>query len=208
MGDGVAPGFSRVFEAYHGKVLAYATKLIGGAEAEDVTQEVFLKVDRSLGGLADPARLSSWIYTITLNAVRDAARKRASGVDRRTRAAAAPSGGEDADPIARLPDTASRSPEETAIRNEMVACYLDYVQQLPPSGYEVYVLSEFDHLANDAIARRLGLSLATVKIRLHRARARLYEELRRNCRCYYNERGELMAEPKAGSDDPAGENQA
>ena len=46
------------------------------------------------------------------------------------------------------------------------------------------------------IARRLGLSLATVKIRLHRARARLYDELRRNCRCYVNERGELMGEPR------------
>jgi hypothetical protein len=34
-----------------------------------------------------------------------------------------------------------------------------------------------------------------VKIRLHRARALLYAELRRNCRCYRNERGELMGEP-------------
>ena len=78
----------------------------------------------------------------------------------------------------------------------MIACYLDYVGRLAPTYYEVYALSEFEHLANDEIARRLGLSLATVKIRLHRARARLYDELRRNCRCYVNERGELMGEPR------------
>lgn len=75
---------------------------------------------------------------------------------------------------------------------------LDYVKQLPPNYYVVYVLSEFEDLSNQDIARRLSLSLATVKIRLHRARAKLHEELRRNCRCYYNERGELMGEPKSG----------
>ena len=78
----------------------------------------------------------------------------------------------------------------------MVACYLDYVKQLPPSYYAVYLLSEFEHLSNEEIARRLSLSLGTVKIRLHRGRAKLYEELRRNCQCYQNGRGELMGEPK------------
>jgi RNA polymerase sigma-70 factor (ECF subfamily) len=70
------------------------------------------------------------------------------------------------------------------------------VKHLPRDHYDVYVLAEFEHLPNAEIARRLDLSLATVKIRLHRARARLHEELRRNCRCYYDERGELMGEPK------------
>jgi RNA polymerase sigma-70 factor (ECF subfamily) len=78
----------------------------------------------------------------------------------------------------------------------MVACYLDYVRQLPKAYYEVYALSEFEALTNQEIAHRLGLSLATVKIRLHRARARLHEELRQNCECYRNARGELMAGPK------------
>ena len=78
----------------------------------------------------------------------------------------------------------------------MVACYLDYVRQPPPSYYAVYSLSEFEHLSNEEIARRLSLSLGTVKIRLHRGRAKLYEELRRNCQCYQNGRGGLMGEPK------------
>jgi RNA polymerase sigma-70 factor (ECF subfamily) len=79
----------------------------------------------------------------------------------------------------------------------MVACYLDYVGRLPSHYQEVYVLSEFEDLTSDEIARRLSLSRGTVKIRLHRARSRLNEELRRNCRCYYNERGDLMGEPKS-----------
>lgn len=190
------PDFASVYETYRGPVLAYAAKLIGRDEAEDVTQEVFVKIQRSLSTLEDPARLSSWVYAITLNTVRDTVRKQASRRER-------PAGGHEAhdadeadDVIARAPDLRSRTPEDVAMREEMVTCYLDFVKQLPPQYLEVYTLSEFEHLPNADIARRLSLSLETVKIRLHRARARLHEALRQNCQCYYNEHGELMGEPK------------
>ena len=57
-------------------------------------------------------------------------------------------------------------------------------------------------MSNQEIADRLSLSVGTVKIRLHRARALLYGELRRNCRCYRNERGELMGEPNRNAGEP------
>ena len=195
--DEALPDLSQIYQAYHGKVIAYATKLLGREGAEDVSQEVFIKIGRSLGTLADPSKLTSWIYAITLNTVRDAARKRSSRPDRLSGAHDSGHGDEEGEaPMSRVPDTVSRTPEEIAIKNEMVACYLDYVKQLPRNHYVVYVLSEFEHLSNEDIARRLSLSLGTVKIRLHRARARLHEELRRHCQCYYNDRGELMGEPK------------
>lgn len=198
MSEEAFPDFSQVYEAYHGKVLSYASKLLGRDAADDVSQEVFVKIDRSLGSLADPSKLASWIYAITLNTVRDAARKRASAPDRASSSAdLAREDGEGEAPIARIADTGLRTPEEDAIRNEMVACYLDYVRRLPPNYYEVYVLSEFEHLSNEDIAHRLSLSLGAVKIRLRRARTKLNDELRHNCRCYYNERGELMGEPKS-----------
>lgn len=188
MSEEQALGFSGIYDAYHGKVVAYAAKLIGRDEAEDVAQEVFFKVSQSLGTLDDRSRLTSWIFAITLNTVRDLARRRAS------RAAASGT------PPAQVEDPSARTPEENAVRNEMIACYLDYVKELPRDHYEVYVLSEFGDLTNPEIARRLSLPLSTVKIRLHRARAELHGELRRDCRCYINERGELMGEPK-----PSGE---
>jgi RNA polymerase sigma-70 factor (ECF subfamily) len=185
------PDFARVYDDYHARVRACAAKLVGRDDADDVAQEVFLKVSRALETLADPARLSSWIYAITLNTVRDTARARA------VRPAPAPADAEAR--FARAADPAARTPEQAASRNEMVACYVDYVKQLPRDYYEVYALAEFECRSNAAIARRLALPLATVKIRLHRARARLHDELRRNCRCYYDEQGELMAEPKRAS---------
>lgn len=179
---------------YRGRVVSYAAKLIGRGEAEDIAQEVFVKVSRSLDTLLDRSRLAPWIFAITLNTVRDAARRSALSASR-AGTPLTPSEGEPADSPAGIPDVGARSPEELAIRKEMVACYLGYLEALPHSYYEVYVLSEFEDLSNPEIARRLSLPVSTVKIRLHRARARLHGELRRNCRCYWNERGELMAEP-------------
>jgi RNA polymerase sigma-70 factor (ECF subfamily) len=199
------PELSEVYEQYHGKVVAYAAKMLGADRAEDIAQEVFVKVGRSLGTLSDDTKLASWIYAITLNTVRDLARK--CGRDA-NRVEPIPGGsGKDEgaeDPVSEAQDTATRNPEQAAIRDEMIACFLDHVRRLPHHYSLVYALSEFEDLPDREIADRLSLSLGTVKIRLHRARALLYDELRRNCRCYQNERGELMGEPTGNSGRPPG----
>lgn len=189
---------SLIYERYHGKVVAYAAKLIGRDDAEDVAHEVFIKVRRALPTLVDPSRLASWVFAIAANTVRDFARARAA---RWSRFSGSPRVDDDgADPLASLPDTAARTAEEIAARNEMVACYLGYVEQLPVNYYDVYVLSEIEGLSDAEIAQKLSISVGAAKIRLHRARARLFGELRSHCTCYRNERGELMGEPaSAGS---------
>jgi RNA polymerase sigma-70 factor (ECF subfamily) len=59
------------------------------------------------------------------------------------------------------------------------------------------MLSEFEGLSDKEISKRLSLPLQTVKMGLHRARTRLYKELRTHCRCYSNKRGEMMADLKS-----------
>jgi len=197
------PALSEIYDKYHRKVVAYAARLLGADHAEDIAQEVFVKVGRSLGTLSDEAKLTSWIYAITLNTVRDHARKRGPSSDRIEKIDLPTEADDRAeDPVTQAQDTASRSPEQAAIRSEMVACYLDYVRRLPRRYYVVYALSELEDLSNQEIADRLSLSVGTVKIRLHRARALLYGELRRDCRCYRNERGELMGEPNRNAGKP------
>ena len=201
MADTAAVDFHGLYDAYHGRVQACVAKLLGPEEADDVTQEVFLKVDRSLGGLHDPAKATSWIFAITLNTVRDVARRRAvrggHGVAGALCASSPGGRGTQAGTaVDDLVDAASRSPEETAIRHEMIACYVDFVNRLPPLYLEAYVLCEIEDVPVGEAARRLRLEPGTVKMRLHRARARLNEELRRHCRPYRNARGELMAERK------------
>jgi len=185
-----------IHDAYYAKVIACATKLVGRADADDFAQEVFIKIDRSLGTLSEPAKLGAWIYAITLNTIRDFARKR-----RLTPNCPADATGDAGVAVSTLDvaDTRSRLPDESIERQEMIACYLDYVSELPPAYYEVYVLSEFEGLSDNEISRRLSVSPGAVKIRLHRARTRLVDTLRRNCQCYRNRRGELMGEPKRRS---------
>jgi len=197
--------FARTGNPNHGGLPAWpafdaarrsTAKLLGRDQAEDVAQDVFVKVGRSLDTLSDKTKLTSWIYAITLNTVRDRVRRRRADADRVDSPGCGPGlDGVAQDLLSELPDTASRNPEQAAVRNEMIACYLDHVRRLPRHYYLAYALSELEELSNQEIADRLSLSLGTVKIRLHRARALLHGELRRHCRCYHNERGELMGEP-------------
>ena len=183
--------YDDLYTRYHQRVCSYLRGIVGDAEAEDLAQEVFIKVDAHLGTLKDDSRISSWIFKIALNTARDRLRKPATSAPACTRAAS-----QKREPIEeateRLPDTRLRSAEENLARSEMVECYLEFVKKLPRQYFDVYALSEFEELADKEISERLSLPLETVKIRLHRARAKLYDELRAHCHCYYNERGELM----------------
>ncbi len=199
MSEQGTPALHTIYEGYHDKVVAYVAKLIGRDEAEDVAQDVFIRVGRSLDSLKSPAKLNAWIYSIALNAVRDLARKRAGACRHLAPPSSSGSGEErEDDEISRVPDLRSATAEEDAMRNQMVACYLDYVEALPANYYDVYVLADLEELANDEIAARLSLTLGTVKVRLHRARAMIRQQLRRDCQCYSSDRGELLASPKEG----------
>ena len=146
----------------------------------------------------DPAKIASWIFEIALNAARDRLRQPRIQKPEGERALLQREGSTEEDAFSQMADTKSRTPEERLVRSEMIQCFLDFVGKLPKNYYEVYVLSEFENLPDRVISMRLSLPLETVKMRLHRARTRLYDELRANCRCYYNERGELMGDRIAG----------
>ncbi len=80
----------------------------------------------------------------------------------------------------------------------MQACIRGYIEDLPPPYRSVVLLSEEAELTNQEIADVLGLTLDTVKIRLHRARGRLRKDLGRGCTVSRDERNELACEPKVG----------
>ncbi len=184
------PHFDDIYETYHGRVVRYLANIVGPDDADDIAQETFIKVHKNLARLEEPEKLAAWIFKIALNTARDWMRKRGKApVPTVVDEAAGETSGKPT-------PTAGRSPEERMIRKEMVQCYLNFVEALPRSSYEVYVLSEFDGLSNHQIARRLDLPVETVKMRLHRARERLYKELRAHCSPYFDEHGDLKAEPK------------
>ena len=75
-------------------------------------------------------------------------------------------------------------------------CIQGFIENLPEDYRTVLILNEFEGLKNKEIAEILEISLAAVKIRLHRARERLKNELRENCDSYWVENNEFLPELK------------
>jgi RNA polymerase sigma-70 factor, ECF subfamily len=190
-----APDIEEIYHDFRPKILGYVRRLVGGPDAEDVTQEVFLKVNASIGNFRGNSSLSTWIYRIATNAAMDHLRK--SGPSKT---------GQITD---ELPDDdlldrrlnesrqeGSPSLDTRLIRKEMNECIRGIVDGLPENYRTVIILSDLEGLTNDEIAGVLDVSLQTVKIRLHRARARLRKELGANCTFYRDERNELACDRK------------
>ncbi len=186
-----------VLGEYLPKVRRYLTRLAGADEAEDLTQETVLKVTRAFNDFDRRSKLSTWIYRIATNTAVDRLR---SSSYRRTQAMASEA------ELAAEDQSLFRtgkvlSTDQQVIEQEMNRCIREFVERLPEQYRTVLVLSEFERLKNQEIASVLGITLDTVKIRLHRARAGLRRELERGCSFYRTDGkdgrdgGQLACEP-------------
>ncbi len=185
------PEFQDIYAAFNEKIHRYLTRLIGESDSEDVTQEVFLKINAGLNDFRGDSSLSTWIYRIATNAAMDFRRKSAIGLQEQI--AAGPLAGDHSyeEDIA---EVHSASPDRQLIRKEMNDCIRGIVDGLPENYRTVLILSDLEELTNNAIAEVLDISLETVKIRLHRARARLKKELAQHCNFYRDERNEFACD--------------
>jgi RNA polymerase sigma-70 factor (ECF subfamily) len=190
--------FRTIYASYHPRIFRYLTRLVGQSEAEDLTQEVFLRVNKGLPDFKGDAKLSTWIYRIATNVATDRIRSRSSKesesgkvipLDERLNE-------EGVD----LKGDKNPSVEKQAMREEMSACVQDYINSLPESYRIPVILSEIGGLTNKEIAETLGLTMETVKIRLHRGRAKLKEKLEAGCNFERDEEDILVCDPKADQD--------
>jgi len=146
--------------AFRRKVFGLAYSFLRDREAaEDVTQEVFIKVWRALPGFDGRASMSTWIYTIARNASLSALRARrpqSSLSDPEVMQAV-----ESLDPV----------PSADAMVDR--AAILRLVDQLPTKQRQVIMLFYMQAQSHEEVATMLGMPVGTVKTLLHRARARL-----------------------------------
>ncbi|NIP25506.1 MAG: sigma-70 family RNA polymerase sigma factor [Phycisphaerae bacterium] len=189
-------GFDDVYDEFYKKVGRYVERMVGKEEAEDVTQEVFVKVNKGLEGFKGESSLSTWIYKIATNAALDKIHSRSFQEGTKRVSLEAPGDDAEAENKGICMET-SLTAEREAIRNEMNECIREFVDKLPENYRTVIILSELKDLKNQDIADVLGVSLDTVKIRLHRARARLKEEFEAGCEFYRNEDNELACDRKS-----------
>jgi RNA polymerase sigma-70 factor, ECF subfamily len=186
--------FANIYAAFQPKILRYLTRLVSEHEAEDLTQETFVKVNHAMRDFRGEAKLSTWLYRIATNTALDKLRSPAF-----RQAASTNSIEIDETPIDdRNAWTGEITPlvEQQIYRKEMNECILDYIGKLSESYRTVLVLSEMEELSNNEIAEILGVSLETVKIRLHRGRTKLRQELESHCDAYWVEGNEFLPDLK------------
>ena len=187
--------FHKIHDDFRPRILRYLTRIVGEEEAEDLTQEVFARIGRALKSFRGESKLSTWVYKIATNVAMDRLRRSSSHPGNEK-----PMNIED---IAETEEdkeiwTGEQAPsiEERVIRQEMNGCIREIIETLPESYRSVIVLSELEGFKDSEIADILCLSLQATKIRLHRARTKLKEELKTACIFYRDERNEFACDRK------------
>lgn len=186
--------FRDVYKEFHQRIHSYIKRMVGESEAEDLTQEVFIKISDGLSEFKGISRLSTWIYRIATNAALDKIRSRAFRESRDNVSLHAADERIEGEDSGALVSEKTLSAEREAVRNEMNECIREFVDKLPADYRTVIILSEIKDLKNQEIADILGLSLDAVKIRLHRARTRLKAEFEAGCDFYHDEDGKLACD--------------
>jgi RNA polymerase sigma-70 factor (ECF subfamily) len=164
-------GDPRAFEelviAYQHRVFGVALRMLRNrGEAEEIAQEVFLRVHRAVEDFRGEAKLSTWLYAITS---RLCLNRLASGERRVSR--------EGEESLERL--RADADPAAHVERVELEAALQRAITELPEERRIMVVLRDFEGLSYEEIATALDLPLGTVRSRLHRARTDLKEKLER-----------------------------
>lgn len=183
--------FQEIYAEYYPKIVGYVRRFVGGLDAEDATQEVFVKISQALDRFRGESSLATWIYRIATNTALDRVRKTSSHKTiQLSEEVLMPS---ETDSIPR--DNEPRL-DTVLIRKDMNQCIRGLVNELPENYRTVLVLSDLEGFTNAEIGDVLGISLETVKIRLHRARLALKKSMDRACELYHDERNELSCDRK------------
>lgn len=165
--DGEREAFDELVRLTHRDAFGLALRLTGNEEdARDVVQDAYLRAYRSIGRFRGDARFSTWLYRIVANTSSTHLSKRnrhrheellddAQVIDQRP----------EIDPVI--------SAETGELRDELDAA----IRELPPRLRAVVVLRDVYDLPHEAIADELGISVSAAKVRLHRARRRLREQV-------------------------------
>jgi RNA polymerase sigma-70 factor (ECF subfamily) len=157
--------FDLLMRQYERLVLVTALRLLGVLEdAQDASQEVFLKLYRNLNKVETPGNLSAWLYRVTINVCHDARRKRQL---------AGPV--EDADELPAL----TADPQRTAVEAERRRALEMSLRMLSEKERAVLVLRDLEGLSTEEVARALGTTEATVRSQVSKARVKARDFLER-----------------------------
>jgi RNA polymerase sigma-70 factor, ECF subfamily len=166
-----------IWEAFHTPLRQFIRRRVpDDPTAEDLLQEVFLKIHQHISGLKDARQLESWLYTLTRNIVVDYYRSQRQTLTL------------DAAQDLALPE---HLPADDIV-TELLPCVRTMVYNLPAQDRQALVLTEYHGLTQKEFGERLGLSLSGAKSRVQRARERLKQQLLDCCHFELDRRGHIL----------------
>ncbi len=172
--DGEPGAFREFVDAYKKRIYGLAYELTRNhADAEDISQSVFIKVYRGMGTFQQDARLSSWLYRITVNAALDHLRKRPFFPQEKPLSVPGRFA-DDSVPRDDVPrDDPGREAEAALLRRKID----EALERISDREKTVFLLRHYYDLSLKEIAETLGLTLGSVKSYLFRSIKKLQKEL-------------------------------
>ena len=164
-----------IWQAHHDQLHAFISKRVNdSALADDLLQEVFIKVYRKQETLQTRQKVKSWLYQITRNTIIDHYRKQKPDI-----------------PLPAIVVAPQKDPAEKA-RQEIASCLVPMVENLPAIYRDAVMLSEIEGLTQKEVAEKLGLSVSGAKSRIQRGRALLKDTLLACCHFDFDHRGSMI----------------
>ncbi|HEV8380107.1 MAG TPA: RNA polymerase sigma factor [Gemmatimonadales bacterium] len=155
--------YAQLVERYRDRYARYAARMLGSADAaEDAVQDAFVRAYDQLAQCKDPDKFVGWFFLILRN--------RCFAEQRRSRTEASLEAAEGVAAADRTDGGAESAERRRALQRALM--------ELTPDQREVFVLKHVEGLSYGEIAERLGTSIPSLKMRMHRAYDKLREELR------------------------------
>lgn len=168
---------SQVWQEFAGQLKKFiAGRVRDQGDVEDILQDVFLKIHRSISQLKNRDKLSTWVFQITRNAITDYYRYNQKS------------------PAAETADLESFIQEVSPhdVQAEVATWLPPMIEQLPEKYREALRLTDIEGLTQQQLADRLNLSLSGAKSRVQRAREKLKDRLLQCCHLEFDRLGRVI----------------
>lgn len=169
--EGNVAAFEELVEIHQTAVVGTVAKMLGSPnDAEDIAQQVFIRIWKSAKRYEPQAKFTTWMFTITrnlvFNEVRRRQRKPTVSVEER-----------EEESHKTVEDEQSSRPDDEVLQNELEKAVDDAIQQLPEKQRMAVVLRRYEEMPYEDIGKVLKMSVPAVKSLLFRARTQLKQSL-------------------------------
>lgn len=172
---GDVEAFRELVEAHERRVIGTVTRMLGDEnEAQDLAQQVFIRVWKSASRWEPTAKFTTWLYTILRNLVFNECRRRSRHPTRSIDAAS-----DDEEHPQQFADGNTKAPDTSLLDGEMQDAIERAIQELPEAQRMAVVMRRYQDVSYEEIAEVLDLTVPAVKSLLFRARTDLREKLRK-----------------------------